>query len=132
MNLEITNYVLLGFLLLLAILVLPLLYQLWRTVEQLTLTLRTLNSRLPAILKNLEDITGNLNETTTSINMRVAELSLVLQRVFAFLGAFRGAEQLVRSQTKSPLLRLVNNARPIVKGVKTFFQVLNTSPRDPV
>jgi uncharacterized protein YoxC len=131
MNQEVTLYVLLGFLLLMVILVLPLLYQLWRTVEQLTITLRTLNSRLPSILKNLEEITGNLNETTTNVNARISELSLAFQRVHAFFGAFHGVEQVMRSQTKFPLLRLFKNTGPILKGVKTFFQVLNSSNKNP-
>jgi len=84
MNQETLLYVLVGFLVLAGILVLPLLYQLWRTAEQLTIALRTLNSRLPFILKNVEDITGNLNETTTNVNARVAEVSSALQRVHGF------------------------------------------------
>jgi len=127
MNHEITLYVLLGFLLLMVILVLPLLYQLWRTVEQLTITLRTLNSRLPSILKNLEEITGNLNETTTNVNARISELSLGFQRVQALFSGFHGVKQIVRSQRRVPLLR---NALPLVKGVKTFFQVLHPNRRN--
>jgi hypothetical protein len=125
MNLEITLYILLGFLLLIVILVLPLLYQLWRTVEQLTITLRTLNSRLPSILKNVEEISGNLSETTTNVNARITELSRAFQRVHAFFSAFQGVDQVMQSQRRFPLLRLVKSAAPLAKGVKTFFQVLN-------
>jgi len=131
MNQETLLYVLVGFLVLAGILVLPLLYQLWRTAEQLTIALRTLNSRLPFILKNVEDITGNLNETTTNVNARVAEVSSPLQRVHGFLSSFQSVNHVVGSKQGKPL-RFLKNALPALKGVKTFFRVLNTSTRNPV
>jgi len=121
MNLEIIRYILLGFLLLMVALALPLLYKLWRTVEEINLTLRTLNSRLPSILKNIEEITGNVNEATTNVNMRISELSSAFQRVQSLFGGFHGVKDVVRSQKRLGLLR---NALPLVKGMKTFFQVL--------
>jgi len=130
MNQETLLYVLLGFLVLAGILVLPLLYQLWRTAEQLTIALRTLNARLPFILKNVEDITGNLNETTTNVNARVAEVSSALQRVHGFLSSFQSVNHVVRSRQVKPLWLLKKNAGPVLQGVKTFFRVLNTSTRN--
>jgi HAMP domain-containing protein len=122
MNQETLLYVLVGFLVLAGILVLPLLYQLWRTAEQLTIALRTLN---------VEDITGNLNETTTNVNARVAEVSSALQRVHGFLSSFQSVNHVVGSKQGKPL-RFLKNALPALKGVKTFFRVLNTSTRNPV
>jgi uncharacterized protein YoxC len=127
MNLEIIRYILLGFLLLMVIMALPLLYKLWQTVEEINQTLRTLNARLPFILKNIEEIADNVNEATTNVNARISELSSAFQRVQALLGGFHGVKEAVRSQKRFTLLR---NALPLIKGVKTFFQVLNTSSRN--
>jgi uncharacterized protein YoxC len=130
MNVEIFLYILLGFLLLIAVFVVPLLYQLWRTVEQFNVTLRTLNQRLPSILTNLEEITGNLNEATRNVNAHITELSSVLQRAYAFFNAVRGVEQVVRSKMRFSLLCLVKNALPLYKGAQAFLKGLNVSSKD--
>jgi len=120
MNLEIFLYILLGFLLLMVIIVIPFLYQLWRTAEQLTVTLRTLNEKLPSILKNLDEITGSMNEATQNVNARITELSFAFQRAQAFFNTVQSVEQVMRSRIGFPFLRVVQNAMPLFKGAQAF------------
>jgi len=131
MNSEIMLYVLIGFLLLMVLLILPLLYQLWRTAEQLTITLRSLNQRLPSILQNLEEITISVSEASRNANARITELSLAFQRVHAFLNTIHGVQQVMQSQIRFPVVRMCQNAVPLFKGVKTFLSVLKSKGGNP-
>jgi len=130
MNSEVILYILVGFLLLVVLLVVPLLYQLWRTAEQFTVTLRTLNEKLPTILRNLEDITNNMSEATQNVNERVRELSLALQRVHAFVSSVQSVEQVVRSRVRFPLVRLIQNAMPLFKGAQAFCRAWNIDSKN--
>ena len=130
MNLEILLYIVFGFLLLMFVLFVPFLYQLWRTVKELTITLCSLNERLPSILKNLEEITINMNEATRNVNAHISELSAVVKRVHAFFDTVQSIQQIVRAQIRFPALRLLQNVMPLFKGAQTFCRTLNISSKD--
>ncbi|OPY13264.1 MAG: hypothetical protein A4E66_00833 [Syntrophus sp. PtaB.Bin001] len=129
MNLEIFLYILLGFSILIIIFVLPLLYQLWRTVDQFNITLRTLNQRLPSILANMEEITGNLNEATRNVNTQINELSSAFQRAYALFNTIRSVEQAVQSRMRFSLSCLLRNALPLFKGAQAFIKGLTVSSK---
>lgn len=129
MDVEVILYIVLGFLLLMVVLVVPFLYQLWRTVRELSVTLSSLNERLPSILKNIEELTGNMNEASRNVNARVTELSFAFQRAQAFLNTVQGFEQLLRSRVGFPLVRVLQNLMPLLKGTQAFCRTLGTGSK---
>ncbi len=129
MDVEVILYIVLGFLLLMVVLVVPFLYQLWRTVRELSVTLCSLNERLPSILKNVEELTENMNEASRNVNARVTELSFAFQRAHAFLNTVQGFEQILRSRVGFPLLRVFQNVLPLLKGTQAFCRTLGTGSK---
>lgn len=110
--------------LLTALVSIPFLIQVWRTVREMAITLQILNRDLPMIMKNLEEISTNVNRTTTTIHREVAELSLTLRRVQGIAGIFLGVTDVLTHRMKFPLARTVTNSLAVFKGVRAFLGVL--------
>jgi len=115
---------LVGMFLLAALVSIPFLVQVWRTVKEMATTLQILNRDLPVIMKNLEEISTNVNRTTTTIHREVAELSLTLRRVQGIAGIFLGVTDVLAHRMKFPLVRTVTNSLAVFKGVRAFMGVL--------
>ena len=71
MNLDVGLMILGVAVLLLVIFCIPVLVNLWRAVQNVAVTLETLNANLPAILKNLEEISTNINNSTSAVTILV-------------------------------------------------------------
>jgi uncharacterized protein YoxC len=110
--------------LLVALVAIPFLVQVWRTVREMATTLQILNRDLPAIMKNLGEISTNINRTTTTVHREVAELSLTLRKVQGVVGIFLGVADVLAHRMKSPLARSVTNSLALFKGIRAFIGVL--------
>jgi len=122
--------VLVGMFLLVALVSIPFLVQVWRTVKEMATTLQILNRDLPVIMKNLEEISTNVNRTTTTVHRDVAELSLTLRRVQGIVGIFLGVADVLAHRMKFPLARTVTNSLAVFKGIQAFVGVLTDRSPD--
>lgn len=112
-------------LLLLVLFCIPLLMKLWRAANDVTITLKVLNERLPAILKNMEDISANINQSTTAINEQVEKYAETSRRVQAVIQQMvSGAELLTPLAIRTPAFQKLTEAIALVKGARVFFNVL--------
>lgn len=117
-------------LLLLVLFCIPILLKLWRAVSDVTVTLQTLNERLPAILKNMEEISTNINNSTTAINGEVQKCAVMAQRVHVVIHeVVRGIELISPRALNSPLFRKMTELMAVVKGVRVFLNVLTGKQR---
>lgn len=111
--------------LLLILACIPILLKLWRAVSDVTVTLHTLNERLPAILKNMEEISANINASTTAINGEVQKYSVTADRIHVVMNEATAALELIAPIVcNSPLFRKIVELVPVFKGVAVFFNVL--------
>jgi len=117
-------------LLLLVLFCIPILLKLWRAASDVTVTLQTLNERLPAILKNMEEISTNINDSTTAINDEVQKYTATAARFQAVMDeVVSGIELISPLALKFPLFRKMAELIPVVKGVRVFLNVLTGKQR---
>ncbi len=121
-----TGLILIGVaLLLLVIFSIPILWKLWRAANDVTVTLQSLNERLPAILKNMEDISTNINASTTAINGQVEKYSATAERFHVVMNEVAGGIETISPLIlRSPLFQKISALMPVVKGVSVFLDVL--------
>jgi uncharacterized protein YoxC len=124
MNLETFLLIIgIGFLVLIIIL-LPIAWQIWKTVKGVTITLKTLNETLPAILKNAAEMTGNINNSTTTINNEIQTISNGLNRFYSATSGIVGdVRNFSPNAVKGSLFQLFGNGLAIIKGVRVFLEV---------
>ncbi|MBN1474974.1 MAG: DUF948 domain-containing protein [Syntrophaceae bacterium] len=124
MNLETFLLIIgIGFLVLIIIL-LPIAWQIWKTVKGVTITLKTLNETLPAILKNIAEMTGNINNSTTTINNEIQTISNGLNRFYSATSGIMGdVRNFSPTAVKGSLLQLIGTGTSIIKGVRVFLDV---------
>jgi uncharacterized protein YoxC len=124
MNLETFLLIIgIGFLVLLIILI-PIAWQIWKTVKGVTITLKTLNETLPSILKNIAEMTGNINNSTTTINNEIQTISNGLNRFYSATSGIMGdVRNFSPTAVKGSLLQLVGTGASIIKGVRVFLDV---------
>lgn len=114
--------------LLIAVLLVPVLLQIWRTAKGITTTLNMLNESLPGILRNMEEITTNLNKTTRTVNEQIDGLSLVAGRIQGILSNVTDVEKILSAGIRLPVFKTMRNAVAVLTGLKVFFKVF-LSPR---
>ncbi len=124
MNLETFLLIIgIGFLVLIIIL-LPIAWQVWKTVKGVTITLKTINETLPAILKNTAEMTGNINNSTTTINNEIQTISNGLNRFYsATSGIVSDVRNFSPNAVKGSFFQLFGNGLAIIKGVRVFLDV---------
>ena len=117
-------------LLLLVLFCIPILLKLWRAASDVTVTLQTLNERLPAILKNMEEISSNINHSTTAINGEVQKYAATAERFHIVMNeVVTGMELISPLALKFSLYRKMARIIPVVKGIRVFLNVLTGKQR---
>jgi len=117
-------------LLLLVLFCIPVLLKLQRVTSELTVTVQTLNERLPAILKNMEEISTNINHSTTAINGEVQRFAFTAQRLHTVMNEVVGGIEAVSPLAlKHQFFRKATWIIPVIKGVSVFLAVLNGKQR---
>ena len=130
MNLEIGLIIFGIALLLLVLFCIPVLLKLCRVASDVTVTLQTLNERLPAILKNMEEISNNINHSTTVINGEVQKYAVTAERFHGVMNQVVGCMELISPLAlKSHFFRKTADLIPLVKGVRVFLNVLTGKQR---
>ena len=102
----------------------PCLLQILQTVKEMTLTVRTLNERLPAIMKNLEEVTTEVSRTTAAVHNQFEDLSLVISKVKGALLVIVGLEEIIRRRVRLPFVPTLGTALAVSKGVRVFLSHL--------
>lgn len=103
----------------------PVLIKVWRALRDVSITLETLNARLPGILKNLEEISGNINASTTAINQEVQKYADTAAKVHAAIDhVATGIQWLSPVVVRMPVLRKLTELVALVKGVRVFVDTL--------
>jgi uncharacterized protein YoxC len=116
--------------LILVIFCIPVLLQLGRAAKDITVTLETLNQRLPTILKSMEDITANINKSTATVNQGVQYFSSTINRFNNALGNIAyDVENIVPLLMRQPLYQKIRNIVAVVKGVRVFMEVMMAKER---
>jgi uncharacterized protein YoxC len=112
-------------LLLLVLFSLPILWKIWRAVNDVTVTLDALNQHLPGILKNLEDITTNINNSTEALNNEIEKYSAAASRFHKAIDNIVNVIEFISPFTaKSPIFQKVTQAIAVAKGIRVFLSVL--------
>ena len=126
MNLDVGLIILGVAVLVLVIFCIPVLVNLWRAVQNVAVTLETLNSNLPAILKNLEEISSNINNSTTTVNREIQNISSTVDRFHLVMtDVADNVHNIAPRVVKSPAVRNVKNAIAVAKGISVFLNVLS-------
>jgi len=130
MYLEIGLIILAIALLLLVLFCIPVLLKLQRVTSELTVTVQTLNERLPTILKNMEEISTNINHSTTAINGEVQRFAFIAQRLHTVVNEVVGGIEAVSPLAlKHQFFRKAAWIIPVIKGGSVFLTVLNGKQR---
>lgn len=126
MNLDVGLMILGVAVLLLVIFCIPVLVNLWRAVQNVAVTLETLNANLPTILKNLEEISTNINNSTSTVNREIQNISSTVDRFHLVMADVAdNVHHIAPKIVQSPALRTVKNAIAVAKGVSVFLNVLS-------
>ena len=126
MNLDVGLIILGVAVLLLVIFCIPVLVNLWRAVQNVAVTLETLNSNLPAILKNLEEISSNINNSTTTVNREIQNISSTVDRFHLVMtDVADNVHNIAPRVVQSSAVRTVKNAIAVAKGISVFLNVLS-------
>jgi ABC-type multidrug transport system fused ATPase/permease subunit len=100
-------------------------WQARRTAKAVEASLETLNSRLPEFLSKLEEILSSLLISSQSIRTQVESLALALSRTRNLFDYVFNYEKVILDHLAGPLLKLLNNAGAIKKGLSAFFTALS-------
>ncbi|MBP1711558.1 MAG: putative rane protein [Deltaproteobacteria bacterium] len=112
--------------LLLVLFCIPVLLKLGQAVNDINITLQTLNERLPLILKNMEEISTNINQSTTAINCEVQRVAFTAQRLHTVMNdVVVGIEAFSPLALKYHVFRKATWIIPVIKGVNAFIRVLS-------
>ncbi len=106
----------------------PLLWQVRKVVQGLSLTQEMLQKRLPAILQNLEESLVTVKRTAHIVNEQVEVAAVAMKRLQAVLGVLMELENVARLGIKLPFFRFLRNTNAVVRGVKVFLNVYTSRP----
>lgn len=107
----------------------PLLWQIRRVVQGLTVTQEMLQKSLPAILQNLDEAVGTVKRTAYTVNDQVEVVAGAMKRIQDVVGVLMEIESVVRLGLKLPFFRVLRNAGAVARGVKVFLNVYTSRPR---
>ncbi|MBM4314016.1 MAG: DUF948 domain-containing protein [Deltaproteobacteria bacterium] len=102
----------------------PCLLQILQAVKEMTLTIRTLNERLPAIMKNLEGVTTDVGRTTAAVQSQFEDLSLVISKAKGALFVLVGLEEIIRRRVRLPFVPTLGTVLAVLKGIRVFLSHL--------
>ena len=125
MDLDVALKILIGVLIIVAVIGVPVLLKFWRVADELSMTLQTLNQRLPLVMKNIEEITANLNSTTDTLNQKLQSIAGASARSRLLISDIIGNLGLLSPLiARVPVLRLLRNSVAVVRGFRVFLDVL--------
>jgi uncharacterized protein YoxC len=95
-----------------------------QTARDITITLETLNQRLPSILKNVEEITTNINSSTSAVNREVQKFTYSADRFnLVVKNVVDDLQDVAPVVIKSPAFQTAKRVLAIVKGIGAFLNV---------
>ena len=107
----------------------PLLYQIYKLAKGLGVTQEMLQKRLPAILHNLDEAAATMKLTVNTVNEQVTVVAGAIKRLQAVAGVLVEMESVLRLGLRTPLFVFLKNTAAVMKGVRVFLDVYNSSPR---
>lgn len=107
---------------------LPLIWQLWRTARNMAIILETLERSLPGILDNLDEITTDLRSVSATVRKEVDATAALYQKLRLILDVMRGWRGLLPHGARCPASSL-KRVRGVARGIKVFFDVLSERNR---
>jgi hypothetical protein len=107
----------------------PLLWQVRKVVKGLALTQEMLQKSLPTILQSLEESTETMKRTAHIVNEQVEVAAVAMKRVQAVVGVLMEFESVVRLGLRLPFFKFLRNTGAVARGVKVFFDVYTSRPR---
>jgi len=108
---------------LLIIFCIPILLEIRQAAKDITVTLETLNQRLPSILKNIEEITTNINSSTAAVDREVQNFTYTAERLnLVVKNVVDDLQDIAPVVIKSPVFQTVKNVFAVVKGIRVFLE----------
>ena len=104
-------------------------WQARKTAKSVEVSLEILNSKLPDFLAKLEEILSSLLVSSESIRFQIESLALALSRIRSLFDYVFNYEKVILDHLAGPLLKLLNNAGAIRKGLSAFFTVISNPVR---
>lgn len=113
------------FLIIIVAAAIPFLLQLKKTLNNINITLMTLNQHLPGILSNVDQITTNVRGITGNVDKQVEGFVIpVLKIQTLLLNLIIGVENTLPKMMKLPLFKAARNFAALKKGINVFFDTL--------
>jgi uncharacterized protein YoxC len=109
---------------LLIIFCIPVMLEIRQAAKNVTVTLETLNQRLPSILKNIEEITTNINSSTSAVNREVQNFTYAAERFnLVVKNAVDDLQDIAPVVLQSPAFQTAKKVLAVVKGIGVFLNV---------
>ncbi|HON58499.1 MAG TPA: DUF948 domain-containing protein [Smithella sp.] len=125
MYLDVALKILVSVLIAVAVICIPVLLKLWRAADELSMTLQTINQRLPLVMKNIEEISANLNSSTDTLNQKLQSIANASARSRLLITDVIGNLGLLSPLiARVPVLRLLRNSVALIRGFRVFWDVL--------
>lgn len=111
---------------LIALVTVPLLWQIQKIVRSLAVTQEMLQKNLPVIMQNLDEAVANIRKTTITVNTQVEGFSQSLGKIQAILSMIMELESVLKLGLKFPLFNMLRKAGAVAKGIRAFLNVYVT------
>lgn len=108
---------------LIALVTVPLLWQIQKIVRSLAVTQEMLQRNLPVIMQNLEEAVANVKKTTAVVSYQVEGFSQAMGKVQTAFGVAAELEKLLGLSLKLPFFNVLGNVGRVLRGLRAFLTV---------
>jgi hypothetical protein len=126
MYLEISLVFLSAAVFLIAVVTVPLLFQIQKIARGLVITQDILQKSLPGLLQNLEEVIANINKTAVTVNYQIEGISLAVEKVHATFSLIMELQNILRLGLRLPIFNFLRTVGAVAKGVRVFLNVYSS------
>jgi uncharacterized protein YoxC len=113
----------------LALLFIPVLYQIWKAAKGMTDILETLSQSLPAIIHNLEGTTAAINETMATVNEQIEGFSSAARKIQRGLDIIGDLQQVFLAAISNPIFKAIRTTAAVSRAIRVFSDVYRSAPK---
>jgi hypothetical protein len=129
MYLEISLAFLSAAVFLIAVVTVPLLFQIQKIARGLVITQDILQKSLPGLLQNLEEAIANINKTAVTVNHQIEGISLAVERIHGVFRVIMELQNVLRFGLRLPVFNFLRTAGAVARGIRVFLSVYSSDRR---